>query len=166
MRTALAKALDHEMAPLSPVRIMLASVVALGCIALSAAGLQQAWHKTQRMEAAGLRDDSYRAIQSTERFGRVLIRGDRIISWNRGMTALTGWTSKEMVGRQGVRLDVPDAPPNAMTASRLFVVRDYEWKGDGTMRLQRRDGTAVEVRAYVVDFDATREVTFTPAEKP
>ncbi len=80
---------------------------------------QGAADKTFRIEAKGVKQQAMKAVDSAADFGRVILDADgRIISWNRGMTHLTGRTSKEMVGKMLTSLAVSEE--SAETIDRLL----------------------------------------------
>lgn len=68
--------------------------------------------KTFRIEAATVKQQAMKAVDSSSDFGRVILDANGlIVSWNHGMTELTGRTSKEMVGKPLASLAV--GAPNA-----------------------------------------------------
>lgn len=87
-----------------------------GCYFLVGAVLAYlAWNnaadKTFRIEAAGHKQQAVRAVDSSTDFGQVILDADgKIISWNHGMTTLTGRSSKQMVGKyfSDLAASVPD----------------------------------------------------------
>ncbi|WP_428307950.1 PAS domain-containing protein [Lacipirellula sp.] len=61
---------------------------------------ENAAQRAFRIEAGGRKQQALKAVDASLDFGRVILDSNgRILSWNRGMTELTGRTSQEMVGR-------------------------------------------------------------------
>lgn len=125
--------------------------------------------KTEKQEALKL-------IDKTTAFGQVILNQDgTIVSWNKGMTAMFGYTSAEM---RGGNLSVLD--PISKDSGVLHEVghpQENPWRADGFLYLRSKNGEKNLIRVSVRDITSSktnkrfRRITFdantkTDAETP
>lgn len=103
--TTLTRALDYPF-KFSKLGARLTSFIIFSlCAWLAVSAYVRAWNHTKRIAAKDEKAEAIASIDSTHNFGRVILNKDgTIVSWNHGMTDITGWTSRDMVGKSLARL--------------------------------------------------------------
>lgn len=146
----------------SPIRIGLLAVAIYGVSWATLAGYREARMKEERIAAADEKQLARMQVDSATHFGRCWINeNDLIIGWNKGMTRLFGWTSKEMVGQRADRI-FPDDPVDRATAEAIFRTHNFLWVAKGGVRLLTKDGREVECMVLIADLQGNtwrREIT-------
>jgi PAS domain S-box-containing protein len=160
--------LDTPISRGTPARDMLRIAGAAGLLIMSVAGLKAATQLADRKSAAAEKPAIQSAIDASDTFGRVVVDASGTIkSWNRGMTLLTGWQSKEMVAKTADRLDPRLDGAEALTFSRVFSRRELPWVARGIVLLRHRDGELIEAVVSVRDLAGGefREINFDHADQ-
>lgn len=123
--------------------------------------LARADHLTVRKEAKTAKQEAQVAVDRTANFGRIITDGSgRIISWNRGMSATTGWRADEMIGKNIADLIAPED-----AASKVAQALVTGGSADGNVLLRRAGSKSatVLIKAHVNTASDFRYVLVEPA---
>ena len=90
------------------------------------------------------------SVDTTTTFGRVIINSsNQIVSWNKGMSVLTGYKSAEMRNHKLSKLRGWGADPGAI--DRVGSIRPYPWLADGTVDILTKEGDKLTLSVTIRD---------------
>lgn len=130
-------------------------------LAVLYAVLSNANHLTVRQEAKAKKADAQTAVDRTANFGRIITDGEgKIISWNRGMSATTGWRADEMIGT-----NIADiiAPEDAAGKVAQALIAGGSAEGNILLRRAGSKSATVLIKAHVNTASDFRYVLVEPA---
>jgi PAS domain S-box-containing protein len=152
--------------PVSPDMHKLATIVVKTlCVAAGLAVLYavlaNANYMTVRQEARSKKADAQTAVDRTANFGRIITDGSgTIISWNRGMSATTGWRADQMIGQKISSVIAPEDQEGKVAQALIAGAH-----ADGNILLRRAGSktATVLIRAHVNTAGDYRYVLVEPA---
>lgn len=119
-------------------------------IVVASFALGKLWVQQAKYDLAIQKAEATTSIDSTATFGRVILnKHGKIVSWNKGMTILTGFTSAEMRNHSLAKLEGYGADPDIV--KQIGVIRPYPWLADGMIEIKNSKGEPLALSVNIRD---------------
>jgi len=104
---------------------------------------------------------AHKVLDKTESFGRAVMDPQgKIVSWNKGMTDLFGWTSAEMRGNTLARLRPNHSEEGSASFDVLSEFSQYPLLSEQIYDLKMKDGSTEPFRVSIADATIDNQIKF------